>query len=382
MRGRVYFALLLIAPLAGASSWDGASVDDVQDVPDVPVTDPVPDAAPDWVDEMAQEAMERYASNQSISSHLNSTVPPVVDSVQSVAMSWIYSPALDQYDPEKPTKTPFVDLEGPQEENASRPDQPMVIPDDQEQSRLHDGDQARFEAEANGGGAPDADRNLDNNQDPTPTSGQSNAPLALVEAPAQPWSPPVVIMAALGGILILGWPLVHILSTIKHGLRVGLHSAWAMFTRINRHAVLKNNNRQAIMNYVENNPGATIRSISDGLHLARSTVRHHVQRLREHKMANCVTQFNECRVFPVDRTGRPALDETQIVLMRPQEQNVARFLNQNPGAFQRAISRKMGLHPSRVHVILGRLSSLGLIQSREAGRRTYYYPTDRLAEAV
>lgn len=379
MRGRSAIILLLTVALTTAAPATSAAL--ALPVDAGPLPDVTPDAGPpSW----APSGGEDDPAETGIPDGSGDLIPSEGLPLTGAMLPRLVSiPVVERADPEEPTDNWFFQADGLDAASAGEaPEAQEHLPsasDDAVSTTGGDGvTWSTHEAPA----APPLRAVTDGDRGPDSQGSPMAEPQDLVSAPVDQGAATAELLAVVAGLLILGVPAVLLFSHLKAGLHAASKAAWALFTRIGRHAVLENPNRQTIMDFIEANPGATIQEISQSMDLARSTVRHHVHRLAEHQMAKFVTRFNECRVFPVVQGGDTKLDDHRILLMRSQEQSVAKYLQKHPGAFQRAIGREVGLHPSRVHVILDRLSTLGLVDGRKAGRRIYYYPTDRMTEVI
>jgi predicted transcriptional regulator len=153
----------------------------------------------------------------------------------------------------------------------------------------------------------------------------------------------------------LGWKLVAILT------------AWAKKDS-------NNENRQKILDFIEQNPGSTVNAIETDLGIKRGTVRYHVTNLKDagkilmFRIGNHLSLFrNESALWNKNHKG------IEFHLPGTTCKKVCRTIYDNPGITNMELCKKLGLSKGSVSFHIKTLEDIDCLEVEANGRFKNYF---------
>lgn len=132
-----------------------------------------------------------------------------------------------------------------------------------------------------------------------------------------------------------------------------------MFTRIARDEILENGTREAIVGYVEANPGAHLRGLERELGLQHGTLLHHLRVLESQRYLRSARDGMYRRFYTQGQGAEPVPEDLG--------RRVLLFVQQHPGTTNTEVAGAVGRRPSLVYYHLQRLAGEGLLRKERAG---------------
>jgi len=138
-----------------------------------------------------------------------------------------------------------------------------------------------------------------------------------------------------------------------------------IYSRIKRRDILDNDTREAVFNYITDNPGSHAEKIRKQLGIGDGTLRHH---LRQLKLKGMVRFGREGRYKFFYPSG---FGESQS--LTPIQREIIDILEHNEGTTAIEIARKLGKDRTTVLYHIDNLVDKGLLRSKKVNQRVYWY---------
>jgi DNA-binding MarR family transcriptional regulator len=142
-----------------------------------------------------------------------------------------------------------------------------------------------------------------------------------------------------------------------------------MYTTIKRHRLLENQRREAIYNYIKENPGDHFRSIMNELSLEVGTLSYHMNKLESEGYIKSRQDGMYRRFYTIDAKidGRLILSELQ--------ERILNFIKSNPGIAGSNIANQFGMDRKIIRYHVGVLEKIGIIYTEKSGREVLCFST-------
>jgi predicted transcriptional regulator len=140
--------------------------------------------------------------------------------------------------------------------------------------------------------------------------------------------------------------------------------------------LMKNENRHNIMNYVYNNPGATVADVAQAQSIERGTVKYHLYKLESEGKIVLNRMGKYSRVF---RNSHTYSDFEKTVIVHLQNQtarSVLLLILEQPGITNQEMSERLGVEKSAIHWHVEKFLRDGMISFRRDGKFKRYYIGD------
>lgn len=148
-----------------------------------------------------------------------------------------------------------------------------------------------------------------------------------------------------------------------------------LYARLSPAQVLSHDKRKEIVAYLEQNPGAHLRSIGRGLNLTYGTLTYHLYRLEKEGIIVADEDGLFKKFYLSAGRGRTAVKESRPVLdgLRKAERDIFDAIALNPGSPQTLVAERLGLSRQALHYHIKKLEGQGLIRKVSQGRETLCY---------
>lgn len=156
--------------------------------------------------------------------------------------------------------------------------------------------------------------------------------------------------------------------------------ALPLFSRIAGHKILDNDVRNRVHEAVSENPGITIKQITETLDIGWGTAVYHLKRLEEERLVVSERHRQFRRYF---RNGGGIVNDDKVAyseLKHPTSQRLAAELLQRPGVGQKELCLAVGISAPLAHKYLARLEAAQLLTKQREWKTVRYFPTQRLGD--
>ena len=137
--------------------------------------------------------------------------------------------------------------------------------------------------------------------------------------------------------------------------------------------ILKNQNRNNILNFIYANPGTTIARVTESQQLERATVRYHLYKLESEGKIVFRKMGKFSRLF---RNSRTYSDEEQKVIAHLQNQrsrSILLLVLDEPGITNQELTERLGIEKSAIHWHMEKFIGDGLISYIPDGKFKRYF---------
>jgi len=151
-----------------------------------------------------------------------------------------------------------------------------------------------------------------------------------------------------------------------------------LFSRIQSNKMLDNDVRNRVYALVGENPGVTIKEVTEVLGIGWGTAVYHLKRLVEERLVVSERQRQFRRYF---KNGGGIVNETKSAfgeLKNPTNQRLAEQVMSSPGARQKDLCLAVGISAPLAHKYLSRMVMAGLVSTQREWKSVRYYPTPQL----
>lgn len=156
----------------------------------------------------------------------------------------------------------------------------------------------------------------------------------------------------------------------------------AMYRRVKKSKALDNDVRNAIFKYVENNPGATITEIAEGVGVSHSTATYHIKILTEFDLVSKRRDGNSLHIFPSD-AGLGSKEALLLSYMRDREtREIIRSVYANPWTYPSELARSLDMSRSSAQWHLEKLEDSGIVNVVRDGKFSYLYIEPDMKDTV
>jgi predicted transcriptional regulator len=186
---------------------------------------------------------------------------------------------------------------------------------------------------------------LNNNDYSHPSSLQSFIPKSYLDLPL--WAQIFLI------------PLVLLTLTI-------LVKIPTIIGRLNN--ILDNKKRQAILKYVQDNPGCTIADISDTQNINRGTVKYHIFQLQLNGKIFQKRAGKFSRLFHKTTQIRDIESVVTPYLRNETSKSILKAIMEKPGITNQELSSMFNLDKSTIHWYLQKFDTDGIIEFKQVGK--------------
>lgn len=166
---------------------------------------------------------------------------------------------------------------------------------------------------------------------------------------------------------------------VGKALRWGI--AVPLWTRITSGYLMENENRAAILAYVEAQPGASIQEVQQNAGVAWGTAVYHLDRLQRGGKVVGHRSGNHHRYW-ASGTPEAALRRGWALLEQDTARQVAMAVATSPGVHQGAICELAGVRAPSASKHLSRLERGGLVEKTRVSRYAVYRPTPELEQIL
>lgn len=194
---------------------------------------------------------------------------------------------------------------------------------------------------------------------PAESSGESFAPFAALED-----APPAAVAA--GGSLLAG-ALAFLLWLARPFLASAAASALGLFSRIEDDELASHPLRRQALDFINANPGASVKDVQRSLGVAWGTAIYHLGRLERAGLVAVRRVGGRSGHWPLGQApprGAPA----------PTGQALVDLVQQHPGLSQAELAQLAGIGAPAACKQLARLESAGLVAATRVGRSRVYHP--------
>lgn len=165
------------------------------------------------------------------------------------------------------------------------------------------------------------------------------------------------------------------------GLKFAVAGALApLFSRVRGDRLLDNDVRQRVHQMVEENPGITIKEVTQVCEIGWGTAVYHLKRLEDARLVVSQRHRQHRRYFKngggIANADKAAFGE----LKNPTGARLAQAVANQPGSCQKELCAAVGVGASLAHKYLTRLGEAGLLVTQRQWRQVRYYPTAQLFE--
>lgn len=166
-------------------------------------------------------------------------------------------------------------------------------------------------------------------------------------------------------------------------LLVGLlvHSAGGfmpLFSRIRSNHMLDNEVRHRVHEAVSNNPGITIKEVTNVCSIGWGTAVYHLKRLEAERLIVSERNRQYRRYF---KNGGGIVNDSKTAyseLKNPTGKRIATTILVAPGSCQKELCERVGISAPLAHKYLARLQEAGLVAIQREWKTVRYYPTSQL----
>lgn len=177
-------------------------------------------------------------------------------------------------------------------------------------------------------------------------------------------------------------PAVAYAVSIAAGVGLVALPAMSLYRRVKKSKALNNDVRRAVYRFVENNPGATITEVAQGVGCSHSTATYHVQILEEFDLITKRRDGNSLHIFPAD-AGLGRKEALLLSYMRDQEtREIIRSVHSNPWTYPSELARALNMSRSSAQWHLDKLEDCGIVQVARDGKFSYLYIDPDMKEKV
>lgn len=155
-----------------------------------------------------------------------------------------------------------------------------------------------------------------------------------------------------------------------------------LFSRIAGHRILDNDVRNRVHEAIAQNPGITIKQITETLGIGWGTAVYHLKRLETERLIVSERYRQFRRYF---RNGGGIVNDDKAAfaeLKNPTSQRLAAELLHRPGAAQKDLCLAVGISAPLAHKYLARLEAANLLTKQREWKTVRYFPTPRLGELL
>lgn len=165
-------------------------------------------------------------------------------------------------------------------------------------------------------------------------------------------------------------------------LRRLLPFASPLFTRFEKDTVLGHPKREHLYALILQEPGVSLQNLCVHTGLSRTAVTHHL-RLLELQHLVVSRRLGRSRHY-YENGGRFRHDqkEAYAVLQNNRSREVARYVQDHPGAIQKTVCEALGVQASIAHWHLRRLQDVQLVEAVRQGRTVSYFPSPALVQVA
>jgi DNA-binding transcriptional ArsR family regulator len=149
-------------------------------------------------------------------------------------------------------------------------------------------------------------------------------------------------------------------------------AALLFYARMSPSRALRHPRRQAILDYVRQNPGAEAASAGRHLGLSRGVLLHHLRQLRISGHLRVQKTEGRTALFAAD-AGWRGREAAAVLMRRETPRRLHACIDSQPGLDQAQLVHRLGLSQSRVSQVLNRLEAAGLLRKEIRGGRWAYY---------
>lgn len=137
----------------------------------------------------------------------------------------------------------------------------------------------------------------------------------------------------------------------------------------------RNKNRQDILEFIGNNPGATVNQIKKDRGINRGTVRYHVNVLKE---AGKIVLFQNGKNISIFKNERKLWSKKHQTIIEPYMKSttckeVCKTIYENPGITNAELSRKMKVSKATISLHTKTLENMNCLKLKLNGRFKKYY---------
>ncbi|OPY30609.1 MAG: MarR family protein [Methanocella sp. PtaU1.Bin125] len=137
--------------------------------------------------------------------------------------------------------------------------------------------------------------------------------------------------------------------------------------------LLKNQNRNAILNYIYANPGTTIARISEEQQIERGMVKYHLYKLETEGKIVLRRMGKYSRLFR--NSGTYGDDEQKVIahLQNRNSRSILILILEQPGITNQELTERLGVEKSAVHWHMEKFISDGLVRFEPYGKYKRYF---------
>jgi uncharacterized protein YegL/DNA-binding MarR family transcriptional regulator len=135
-----------------------------------------------------------------------------------------------------------------------------------------------------------------------------------------------------------------------------------LYSKIRRDKLLEQKTREAIFNYIQENPGEHFRGIQKALDLEVGVMAHHVNKLEHEEFIKSRQDRQYRRFYPMD-----AKIDVKLILSQIQEK-ILNWIKRNPGVTGSRIAENIGVDKHLVLYHVKVLQQAGFIHTEQQGR--------------
>lgn len=148
--------------------------------------------------------------------------------------------------------------------------------------------------------------------------------------------------------------------------------AWILYRRLTRDDLLDHPSRSAVIEVLEDHPGATAADVARRADMNYDTVRYHLRLLEEFDEVTTRRPDGKIRYFP--NHGRHSRDEADLlaILADATREAIARALLEADGLYAGEVAERAGVAPSTASHHLGRLTEAGVVDRTRRGNHVRY----------
>ena len=135
-----------------------------------------------------------------------------------------------------------------------------------------------------------------------------------------------------------------------------------LYSKIRRDKLLEQKTREAIFNYIQENPGEHFRGIQKALNLEVGVMAHHINKLEHEEFIKSRQDRQYRRFYPMD-----AKIDMKLILSQIQEK-ILNWIKRNPGVTGSTIAENIGVDKHLVLYHVKVLQQAGFIHTEQQGR--------------
>jgi predicted transcriptional regulator len=144
----------------------------------------------------------------------------------------------------------------------------------------------------------------------------------------------------------------------------------ALFTRLTRSKALEHPTREAVVEYVRQNPGRCVADAQAALAVSRGTISHHVRHLARQGYVRPKRERYRVRLWPA---GPPPPPDPYVT---PVQQRLLDEIRRRPGLSQTELADRVGLERKKVSYNVARLTDSGRVRVERNGRAVRHFAAD------